>query len=103
MAGRPTVEGNEPSLSFTATDVNGNSGCNQFFGTYTYAEGSIDIKTGGMTMMACEEPVMGLESAFIAALDGAETASIDDAGQLLLSGTAGDILFAAPGVVPGDA
>lgn len=102
IAGRPTVERSEPSLSFMATDINGNSGCNQFFGTYTYADGSIDITTGGMTMMACEEPLTAMESAFIAALDGVQAASIDEAGQLLLSGSGGDILFAAPGVVPGD-
>ena len=95
--GTATVEDNQPSLTFAATDVNGNSGCNQFFGTYTYADGTIDITAGGMTMMACEEPVMGLESAYIAALDGASSVSVDDGGQLLLSGSAGDVLFVPAG------
>jgi heat shock protein HslJ len=91
--GASPVEGSEPTLVFAADEVSGTTGCNQFFGPYTYGDGSISFGLIGMTMMACEGPVGTVEAAYTAALDGASSVSFDDAGQLLLSGTGGDVLF----------
>ncbi|MEZ0235409.1 MAG: META domain-containing protein [Actinomycetota bacterium] len=47
----------------------GSAGCNNYAGSYTAsADGAISIKTSGMTMMACEEPLMRLDAAYVAAL-----------------------------------
>ena len=93
VAGASPVAGSEPTLVFAADQVSGTTGCNQFFGGYTYAEGSIKFDQVGMTMMACDDPIGTVEMAYTAALNGATTVTIDDGGQLLLSGTAGDVLF----------
>jgi heat shock protein HslJ len=88
------VAGREPTLAFASdTEIDGNTGCNGFFGTYTYAGGAIAFSQVGMTMMACDDPVGSVEATFTAALNAATTATIDDGGQLLLSGNGGDLLF----------
>jgi heat shock protein HslJ len=93
VAGASPVAGSEPTLVFAADQVSGTTGCNQYFGGYTYADGSITFDQVGMTMMACDGPIGTVEMAYTAALNGASTLTIDDGGQLLLSGTAGDVLF----------
>jgi heat shock protein HslJ len=92
--GTSPVDGSEPTLVFTANEVNGTTGCNQFFGGYTYDAGSISITNVGMTMMACEGPISEVEAGYTAALNGATSVTVDDGGQLLLSGSAGEVLFA---------
>jgi heat shock protein HslJ len=58
----------------------GNAGCNGYFGTYT-AEGGV-FKIGppvGSTMMACEEPLMDQELAYLRILEAATAyESVDD-------------------------
>ena len=93
VAGEAPVEGSNPTLAFTEDEVNGTTGCNQFFGGYTYDAGTIKFDQVGMTMMACDGPVSTVEGAYTAALNGAATVSIDEGGQLLLTGTGGDVLF----------
>jgi putative lipoprotein len=91
--GASPVEGSEPTIVFTANEVSGTTGCNQYFGGYTYDAGSISFSQIGMTMMACEGPISEVEAAYTAALNGATTVTMDDGGQLLVSGSAGDVLF----------
>jgi heat shock protein HslJ len=91
--GTSPVDGSEPTLTFAETEISGTTGCNQYFGGYTYAEGTISFTQVGMTMMACEGPISDVEATYTAALNGATTATIDDGGQLLLSGSDGDVLF----------
>ena len=68
--------------------VGGSSGCNTFGGTYAArADGSLSIQPGAMTEMACDEPLMRLETAYIAAL--AEVGSsqvVDEGAGLVLAG-----------------
>ena len=94
VSGAAPLAGREPTLIFQADQVNGSTGCNQYFGGYTYAEGAITVSQVGMTMMACDEPVGTVEAAFTKALSGTMSVAIDDGGQLLLSGLGGEILFA---------
>lgn len=95
VSGAAPVQGREPTLIFADEQrVNGNTGCNGFFGGYAYGDGEIEFSQVGMTMMACEDPVNSVEAAYTKALNAATTAAIDDGGQLLLGGPGGDILFA---------
>jgi heat shock protein HslJ len=93
VSGAPPVAGREPTLVFTADQVNGTTGCNQFFGGYTYADGAITLSNVGMTLMACDDAVNGVEAAYTKALNGAATAAVDSDGRLLLSGSGGQVLF----------
>src|SRR4029077_12549293 len=61
----------EPYLTFRSLKhhVAGTSGCNRLFGTYeTGADQSMKLKMGGMTMMACPEPLMQQEKNLLEAL-----------------------------------
>ena len=50
---------------------NGNAGCNTFFGSLTQTDSGIAVGPLGSTRMACPEPIMGRESAFLSALQQA--------------------------------
>jgi heat shock protein HslJ len=95
VSGAAPVAGREPTLLFAdGAQVNGNTGCNSFFGGYAYAEGRITFRNVGMTLMGCDDAVGSVEAAFTKALNAATSASIDDGGRLLLSGPGGEILLA---------
>ncbi|HEX5013933.1 MAG TPA: META domain-containing protein [Candidatus Limnocylindrales bacterium] len=101
VSGAAPLQGREPTLVFADDQrINGNTGCNGFFGGYAYGDGEIEFSQVGMTMMACEDPVNTVEAAFTKALNAATTAAIDDGGQLLIAGPGGEILF-APAPTPG--
>jgi heat shock protein HslJ len=93
VAGDAPVDGSNPTLAFTEDEISGTTGCNQFFGGYTYDAGTISMSNVGMTMMACDGPVSEVEAAYTAALNGATTVAIDEGGQLLLTGSGGEVLF----------
>jgi heat shock protein HslJ len=68
--------------------LNGNGGCNSFFGSYTLGESSIDIGPIGATRMACPQPRMDLEAKFFLALENAEKIE-SRANRLVLLDSAG--------------
>lgn len=54
---------------FEDGEVGGSAGCNLYGGFYDLAEdGGLAIEVGGMTEMACAEPLMALDQAYTAAL-----------------------------------
>ncbi|MBS1782660.1 MAG: META domain-containing protein [Bacteroidetes bacterium] len=60
----------EPQITFRSLDhrINGNGGCNTFFGTYQLGSGnSIHLSQMGATMMAC--PNMETETTFLQTLE----------------------------------
>jgi heat shock protein HslJ len=60
-------------VRFTAAGkLEGYGGCNKFFGTYSSTEVGIYVGPLGATRMACAEPIMTRESAFLAALGNAK-------------------------------
>jgi heat shock protein HslJ len=70
------------TVRFDDGQVGGTAACNQYGGTYELGDdGAISISVGSMTEMACEEPLMALESAFVGAL-----------GRVTSAGVAGDDL-----------
>ena len=92
------LNGNEPPAEISITAefsadgaVGGSSGCNRYTAGYT-AEGSsitFDMSAAAMTMMACPEPVMALETEYIEALAAAATFEVS-AGSLTLFDANGD-------------
>lgn len=68
----------EITIAFDGGSVSGKAACNQYTGTYETGDGgSISIEVGGMTMMACEEPLMELETNFTVALGEVSLYSVD--------------------------
>jgi uncharacterized lipoprotein YbaY/heat shock protein HslJ len=48
--------------------LGGSGGCNSFFGSYATTPDSLRLTPAGSTMMACPEPLMNKEQAFLSAL-----------------------------------
>ncbi|MGZ8597957.1 MAG: META domain-containing protein [Actinomycetota bacterium] len=82
--------------------VSGSAGCNNYAGSYTTsADGTISIEAGGMTMMACEEPLMRLDAAYVTSLsEVTEFEVVDDGAGLVLSGAETPLSFTAEQPVP---
>lgn len=85
---RVTADGqaSTATVRFEGGRVHGFSGCNRFVGGYVLDGDRIKVDSLAGTMMACEPAVMAAESAFLAALGGAQRVSVD-AGRLTLAGT----------------
>lgn len=58
--------------------VNGNGGCNNFFGTLESTDDGVAIGELGATRMACPPEIMDQEQAFMQALQGATSFDIGD-------------------------
>ena len=76
VAGNPvtTPEGQREAhmvLAIEESRVQGNAGCNRFFGTYALEGDQLSFSQTGSTMMACPEG-MDTEQAFLAALEKVE-------------------------------
>jgi heat shock protein HslJ len=65
------LAGTEITIEFRGGNVAGNSGCNNYMGTYEASGETLSIRLSGATMMACPEPVMSQESAYWTALESA--------------------------------
>ena len=87
IAGSAPAGDARPTLVFAAdgTTVSGNAGCNRFNGAVAIDGGSIDFGPLASTRMACPEPAMSVESAYLGALDGAATWRMEGS-QLVLEG-----------------
>lgn len=87
IAGSPLPEGTEATLVFSAGGgLAGRAACNRITGSYTLSGEGLKLEPGGMTMMACEEPVMTAERAILDALARVDRFDFDDGGDLLLIG-----------------
>jgi heat shock protein HslJ len=77
------------TLEFHADgNVSGTAGCNTYGGTYTVDAASITFGPLLSTKMACEQPLMTTETAYLTALQGATSYGVDGTGNLVLSGSA---------------
>ena len=94
--GEPTLADFQPTMSFTADQVSGNSSCNRFNGQYTLSGGKLTFGPVAQTEMACMDAgVMDQETAFGSALttvtelrtsgDGVELLNADGEIALLLA------------------
>ncbi len=68
-------------ITFGIVSVGGSSGCNTFSGTYGTNGNIVRISQLATTRLACDQPVMDQETAFLAALGG--VARIDSLGNQL--------------------
>jgi heat shock protein HslJ len=75
LNGHPPVNGGGISAQFTADGkVSGSSGCNQYTGKYTVSGSNIKFDPSiATTMMACPQPIMDQESAYLKMLGEAKT------------------------------
>jgi heat shock protein HslJ len=92
MAGMPLIEGRTITLDFEADEVDGNSGCNHYFGGYTLnSAGGLQFGMIGMTEMACLDPegIMQQESTYLSYL-GTVVKAVREGNQLRLQDAAGD-------------
>ena len=73
-------------LQFQDGQFRGRSACNNYGGDYEADDGTISFGQMQMTAMACDDPVMRLESAYLDALGAATGYQISDAGLVLTGG-----------------
>ena len=71
----------EATMRFDAGQASGNASCNRFFAPYTLDGSQLTFGPAGSTMMACPEPAMSQEHAFLTALGA--VASYEIAGAQL--------------------
>ena len=100
LAGVPTVGPARPTMTFSADGrVSGNSGCNQYSGTYRTDGSSITITNIASTMMMCAGPGADVEKLFLKGLNSATAWQRTEDGQLEIA--AAVAIVAAPGVAAG--
>ena len=95
VAGVPALPAHEPSIEFDDVGIRGSTGCNEWGGQPTFgAGGAFTIAEISMTKRACENAIATQESAFLTALRGATSITLD--GQrLIVRGPGGEIVLRA--------
>jgi heat shock protein HslJ len=93
LPGVAIPEGAMPTLEFVGDFMSGASGCNRMTGGVSLSGEGLSLTPGGMTMMACEEPLMQLEAAYVERLGRVSQFDMDEAGRLVLT------VDGAPGAV----
>jgi heat shock protein HslJ len=97
LAGVPTAGPPRPTMTFSADGrVSGNSGCNQYSGTYRTDGSSITITNIASTMMMCAGPGADVEASFLKGLNSATAWQRTEDGQLEIA--AAVAIVAEPGV-----
>ncbi|HSF85439.1 MAG TPA: META domain-containing protein [Acidimicrobiia bacterium] len=84
VGGRVAVSSAISTATFTGGTLNGNSGCNEFSGTYSVTGDAMTIELGPATLRACEGNVGEQESALFEAFMTTTTFSIDGTDLRLL-------------------
>lgn len=85
LDGAALVKDSKITLNFGADgSLSGGSSCNRLATSYTLTGENLAIAQGAGTMMACEEPVMKQEQAFLGLLAEVKQFSVADDGALLL-------------------
>jgi len=87
-ADSPTAQGDENT-------INGNAGCNTFFGSYTMAGETLEAPGPfGLTQMMCDDKAMQVEQTFLAGLESAQSYQIT-LNQLSITTPTGSLLLYA--------
>jgi len=81
----PIVDDSPITLTVDGSQISGRAACNYYGGEIVVDGGRVRLRATSMTEMACQEPVMAAEAAFIGALDRIGAAS-RDGDSLVLSG-----------------
>jgi heat shock protein HslJ len=88
---------NAPNITFATLEkkVNGSTGCNRFFGTYVLDLYALSFSGIASTEMACPEPIMSNEYAFLSALDQCGSYALENGILTLYSKTDRSVLLTA--------
>ena len=82
------------TLSFADTRAHGTAACHSYGGAYRASEdGSLSFDAFAVTLMACAQPLMTLESAYLDVLAGVSSFEIGGAGDLTLSNGQSTLTF----------
>ena len=85
IAGQPLLKDAPVTLDFGDDgSLSGSSGCNRLATSYELTGESLSIRQGAGTMMACDQPIMDQERAFLDLLSQVNLFGIADDGALLL-------------------
>ena len=87
-----SIENSKQSVEFKASQIVGNAGCNQFFGTYNQKDEKILVNPLATTRMACAHDVMLKERDFLVTLQSAKHVEID-ANVLILKNANGEVVM----------
>lgn len=85
-------DNSKQSVEFKASQISGNAGCNQFFGTYNQKDSKISVNPLATTRMACSHDVMLKEHDFLVTLESAKHVEMD-ANMLILKNANGQVLM----------
>jgi heat shock protein HslJ len=86
------------TLIFGPEGIGGSAGCNSYFGAFQSNIGVLTISDVGSTLIACDQPIMDQEFAYLEALRTATAYQITADGQLQIT-YAGGVLTFAPATV----
>ena len=93
LDGEPLPDGVTVDLTFDGERVAGSSGCNQYSSAATFEDGAVSVEPAiASTMMACEQPAMDVEMAYLTAL--AEVTNYTVEGTTLVLADSGDVIRA---------
>lgn len=92
--GAPLVLGADSRVTFIVdgSSVGGQSACNQYFGEFGLVDGRVSLTNLGGTEMACDEPTMTLEAAYLQGLAAVQSATVDG-DSLVLQGPGVELRF----------
>jgi heat shock protein HslJ len=101
----PVAAGTAVTLSFASGMVSGSSGCNSYSGTYSVDGPTLAVGPLITTKMACPEPIMAVETAYLAALEAANRWAVPQDAlmgtQLTLLGSGQKLVFGPPASATG--
>jgi heat shock protein HslJ len=90
------LPGTELTVSFRDGNLNGNAGCNGFFGGYQISDGMLMIgEAVGMTAMACPDDISAQERDFMTALLSSASFEVLDTEASLLNGNGDPVVWLA--------
>jgi len=81
------------TLMFTPDGINGSAGCNSYFGSFQFDVGAITFTDIGSTLIACDQPIMDQELAYLDALPTATAYQITPDGLLQITYDGGVLTF----------
>lgn len=89
----PALPDAAPTIEFDAGQLGGSAGCNSYFGEYTVSGSTLTVAGSlGSTMMACDEPRMSQETAYLSALAASQSFSFDGT-RLVIRYAGGELVF----------
>jgi heat shock protein HslJ len=88
-----TIAGTETTMILGDDgSLSGSAGCNTYSGTYTLDVDALTVGPLATTKMACADDVMAQEAAFLTAMEGVATSSIEGSRLTLFDGSGAPLL-----------